>query len=231
MQTQINTLGWYLIIQWSSKLSIICVYYYLYDNLNENKTFKIFIKCPCTSHTTYMGLQNSSEQYPSTASMNYLEECSFLSFLEGIETCCVVDSPRLPLGLMTHWKDSWNSEKAVVLKVTIYYNKRIQSSQGKKHMWQHLRKTRYKLLSVPSQWNFTVAHLILPAVVCDNTCEASSLTWVKTYWVLVSTLRDHTVTAWLTLATQTPAPMATPLLPPSASSPPAKTGIHQTSHC
>lgn len=104
---------------------------------------------------------------------------------------------------MTHLRDSWNLEKAVMLKVTIYYNKRIQlkTSQWKRHVGQWLikkRKTRYKLPCVPSQWGCTGTHLIPPAKVCDNTCEVPSLTWVTVYQVLVSRLRvqlpNHAVT-------------------------------------
>lgn len=99
------TLGQYLIIQCSSGWSIICFYYYLSFNLKENRTFENFIKCSCAPNNTLLGCQIPKSNIHPWLEWTILINVPFV-LLEGIETCCVVYSPRLPLGLTTHWKDS-----------------------------------------------------------------------------------------------------------------------------
>lgn len=118
--------------------------------------------------------------------------CGFFKTSLGLEN---------PLGWFLGLKKAhgtWDSRK---LMVTVYYKKRILIKIGKEK-----RHTRSKLPGVPFQWSYTGTYLILRAMVCDNTCEVSALTWIKSYPSLcvqflfkVSHLRIWWLCDWLQL--------------------------------
>ena len=40
---------------------------------------------------------------------------------------CCQESPRPPSGPVIHWKDSQNSLKPIIVKVTVHYNERMDA--------------------------------------------------------------------------------------------------------
>lgn len=111
---------------------------------------------------------------------------------------------------MTCEKDPQDSE-AVVLIVPAYHSERIQIqlSKGKRRLGK-LQEPAGAPSTCPLQWHCAGMRLLLPAVMGDSTCDMLSPRGAP--WNFVSRvfikgqLGRHAVSAYLTLATQSPAP-------------------------
>lgn len=88
---------------------------------------------------------------------------------EQVHDGTVLGVPKLPSGLMIQQKGSQDPEE--LLYSELQFSTQIKISKWKRFMEQGPGESGLKLPGVPSQWSCMKMCLILPAKMCDNTCE------------------------------------------------------------